>query len=119
MRSGARNPPARVQNALQVAIHALRKLLGPDRIETVGDGYRLRVETGELDLARFVELQEEDPAAALELWRGPALVGVEAPFAPAEATRLEDLRLAAVERRIDAELDTGRTRRARTRAASA
>ncbi|HEV2903036.1 MAG TPA: BTAD domain-containing putative transcriptional regulator [Gaiellaceae bacterium] len=101
------NPPARVQNALQVAIHALRKLLGPDRIETVGDGYRLRVEAGELDLAHFLEQQEEAPAAALELWRGPALVGVDAPFASAEAARLDDLRLAAVERRIDAELDKG------------
>ncbi len=101
------DPPARVQNALQVAVHALRKLLGSDRIETVGDGYRLRVEAGELDLARFLEHQEEAPAAALELWRGPALVGVDAPFASAEAARLDDLRLAAVERRIDAELDEG------------
>ena len=101
------DPPARVQNALQVAIHALRKLLGADRIETAGDGYRLRVEAGELDLARFLEQQEVDPAAALELWRGPALVGVDAPFASAEAARLDDLRLAAVERRIGEELDEG------------
>ena len=101
------DPPARVQNALQVAIHALRKLLGADRIETVGDGYRLRVEAGEFDLARFLEHQEKDPAAALELWRGPALVGVDAPFASAEAARLDDLRLATVERRIAAELDKG------------
>ena len=101
------SPPARVQNALQVAIHALRKLLGPDRIETVGDGYRLRVVAGELDLARFLEHQEDAPAAALELWRGPALAGVDAPFASAEAARLDDLRLATVERRIDAELDQG------------
>jgi predicted ATPase/DNA-binding SARP family transcriptional activator len=99
------DPPARVQNALQVAIHGLRKLLGADRIETVGDGYRLRVEAGELDLARFLE--EEDPAAALGLWRGPALIGVDAPFASAEAARLDDLRLAAYERRIDAELERG------------
>jgi predicted ATPase/DNA-binding SARP family transcriptional activator len=101
------DPPARVQNALQVAIHALRKLLGPDRIETVGDGYRLRVGAGELDLARFLELADEAPASALGLWRGPALVGVDAPFASAEAPRLEDLRLAAVERRIDAALEDG------------
>ena len=40
------DPPARAQNALQVAIHGLRKLLRPERIETVGDGYRLRVEAG-------------------------------------------------------------------------
>jgi predicted ATPase/DNA-binding SARP family transcriptional activator len=101
------DPPARVQNALQVAIHGLRKLLGADRIETVGDGYRLRVDAGELDLARFLERQEEDPAAALELWRGRALAGVDAPFASAEAARLDSLRLAALERRIDAELAQG------------
>jgi predicted ATPase/DNA-binding SARP family transcriptional activator len=101
------DPPARAQNALQVAIHGLRKLLGADRIETVGDGYRLRVEPGELDLTRFLERRDEAPAEALELWRGPALSGVDAPFAHAEAARLDDLRLAAVERRIDMELEAG------------
>jgi predicted ATPase/DNA-binding SARP family transcriptional activator len=101
------DPPARAQNALQVAIHGLRKLLGADRIETVGDGYRLRVEPGELDLTRFLERRDESPAEALELWRGPALSGVDAPFALAEAARLDDLRLAAVERRIDMELEAG------------
>jgi predicted ATPase/DNA-binding SARP family transcriptional activator len=101
------DPPARAQNALQVAIHGLRKLLGADRIETVGDGYRLRVEPGELDLTRFLERRDESPAEALELWRGPALSGVDAPFALAEAARLDDLRLAAAERRIDMELEAG------------
>jgi predicted ATPase/DNA-binding SARP family transcriptional activator len=100
-------PPARAQNALQVAIHGLRKLLGQERIETVGDGYRLRVEPGELDLERFHGLLRVDPAAALTLWRGPALAGVEAPFARAEAAGLEELRLAAVEARIEAELGSG------------
>jgi predicted ATPase/DNA-binding SARP family transcriptional activator len=101
------DPPARAQNALQVAIHGLRKLLGADRIETVGDGYRLRVEPGELDVDDFLDAHKESPAKALELWRGPALHGVEAPFASAEAARLDDLRLAAVERRIERELDEG------------
>jgi predicted ATPase/DNA-binding SARP family transcriptional activator len=100
-------PPARAENALQVAIHGLRKLLGPERIETVGDGYRLQVEPRELDLDRFQELLERDPAAALELWRGPALTDVEAPFATAEAARLEELRLAAIEARIETELASG------------
>jgi predicted ATPase/DNA-binding SARP family transcriptional activator len=97
------DPPARVQNALQVAIHGLRKLLGSDRIETVGDGYRLRVEPGELDVDRFLEGREE----ALELWRGAALIGVEAPFAAAEAARLDELRLAAIERRTELALEEG------------
>jgi predicted ATPase/DNA-binding SARP family transcriptional activator len=99
-------PPARARNALQVAIHGLRKLLGPERIETVGDGYRLRVHAGELDVERFEELVGSDPTAALELWRGAALAGVEAPFAAAEASHLEELRLAAVEARIEAELES-------------
>jgi predicted ATPase/DNA-binding SARP family transcriptional activator len=101
------DPPAQAQNALQVAIHGLRKLLGPDRIETVGDGYRLRVEPGELDLDDFLDAHEEAPGKAIELWRGPALLGVEAPFASTEAARLDDLRLATVERRIEQELEEG------------
>ena len=100
-------PPPRAHNALQVAVHGLRRVLGPERVETVADGYRLRVQPGELDLARFQELLRQSPAAALELWRGPALAGVEAPFAAAEASRLEQLRLAAVEARIEAELARG------------
>jgi predicted ATPase/DNA-binding SARP family transcriptional activator len=101
------DPPGTAQNALQVAVHGLRKLLDAERIETVGDGYRLRVEPGELDVDRFLERHEEDPAAALELWRGPALLGVEAPFAAGEAARLEELHLVAVERRIDLQLQNG------------
>jgi predicted ATPase/DNA-binding SARP family transcriptional activator len=100
-------PPARAQNALQVAVHGLRRVLGPERVETVGDGYRLHVEPDELDLARVQELLRHSPAAALELWRGPVLAGVEAPFAAAEAARLEQLRLTAVEARIEAELARG------------
>jgi predicted ATPase len=100
-------PPARAQNALQVAVHGLRRVLGPERVETVGDGYRLHVEPDELDVARFQELLRQSPAAALELWRGPVLAGVEAPFAAAEAARLEQVRLAAVEARIEAELARG------------
>lgn len=100
-------PPARAHNALQVAVHGLRKLLGADRIDTVGDGYRLRVEPGELDLARFLEQREEHPSDALALWRGPALAGVDASFASTEAARLDELRLATVERRIELELEEG------------
>jgi predicted ATPase/DNA-binding SARP family transcriptional activator len=100
-------PPARAGNALQVAIHGLRRVVGRERIETVGEGYRLQLEPGELDLERFEELLERDPGAALELWRGPALADVEAPFAGAEAARLEELRLAAIEARIEAELAAG------------
>jgi predicted ATPase/DNA-binding SARP family transcriptional activator len=114
------NPPETAANALQVAVHALRKLLGPDRIVTHGPGYLIRVEKGELDLQSFVELVErardEAPAAvaeslreALALWAGPVLTELgEAPFAEAERARLEQLHHGALEERIAADLDLGR-----------
>src|SRR5207248_5908243 len=49
-------PQKTARNALQVQVHALRKLLGADRIATEGPGYRLRVGPGELDLERFETL---------------------------------------------------------------
>ena len=46
---------------------------------------------------------------AESLWRGPALADLEfEPFARLEAQRLEELRLLALEERIDAELALGR-----------
>ena len=105
-------PPSTAANALQVAVHALRKALGADRIVTRGSGYELRLAPGELDTERFRQMTEEDPGRlrdALDLWRGPALADLEAlPFAVAEAGRLEDLRLDAVERGVDADLGDGR-----------
>jgi predicted ATPase/DNA-binding SARP family transcriptional activator/Tfp pilus assembly protein PilF len=114
------NPPETAANALQVAVHALRKLLGADRIVTRGRGYLLRVEAGELDVERFGALTErartEPPAeaaatlrGALALWSGPPLSDLgEAPFAAVEAARLEELHLVALEERIAADLALGR-----------
>ncbi len=111
-------PPDTASNALQVAVHGLRKALGAERIERRGDGYVLRVHAGELDLERFEVLvaqagtQKPETASrrlaeALELWRGAALGDTAAPFASVEAGRLEELRLAAVEARIEADLASG------------
>jgi DNA-binding SARP family transcriptional activator len=114
------SPPETAANALQVAVHALRKLLGADRIVTRGRGYLLCVEAGELDVERFGALCErartEPPGAAAEtlrealaLWSGPALSDLgEAPFAAVESARLEELHLAAFEERIAADLALGR-----------
>ena len=114
------DPPERAANSLQVAVHALRKVLGADRIATSGAGYLLRVGRGELDLQRFADLVErargEVPGAAAEtlrdalaLWRGTPLSDLgETPFAAAERGRLEALHLAALEDRIAAELAIGR-----------
>jgi predicted ATPase/DNA-binding SARP family transcriptional activator/Tfp pilus assembly protein PilF len=114
------DPPETAANALQVAVHALRKALGSDRIVTRGPGYVLRVEARELDLERFTESVErarkEPPAVAAEtlrkalgLWNGPALSDLgETPFVETERVRLEELHLAAIEDRVGADLALGR-----------
>ena len=103
-------PPASAAGALQVHVHALRKALGPDRIVTRPPGYLVRVDGDELDVLRFARLVADgDPHGALALWRGEALADVAyEPFAQAEAARLEEARLAALEARIDADLAAGR-----------
>jgi YVTN family beta-propeller protein len=117
-------PPATAATALQGHISGLRKALGPGVIATRRPGYVLEVEPTQVDLGRFERLRDEaraalergDPSAsadklreALGLWRGEALadIGFE-PSIQAEAARLEDLRLAALEDRIDADLAVGR-----------
>ena len=106
-------PPATATSALHVHVHALRSALGADRIETRPPGYRLRVEPDELDVERFHALVARGDAAALaealSLWRGPALADLaDEAFARADAARLDDARLAALEARIDADLEAGR-----------
>ena len=114
-------PPENAANALQYHVSRLRKLLGgPEAIITREPGYLIQVGPDELDLLRFERLVEEgqrsSPEAAarllrdaLALWRGPALADVaHESFAQAEILRLEELRLVALERRIDAELELGR-----------
>ncbi len=113
-------PPASANKVVQVYVSQLRKTLGADTIETRAPGYLLKAEPGETDLGRFEQLAEEargarEPARraellreALELWRGPALAAFrEEPFADAAARRLAELRLLALEERIDAELELG------------
>ena len=113
-------PPETAQKAVQVYVSQLRKLLGKDRLETKPPGYRLHVDEGELDLDRFrtrledVRLAEPGERAeklreALQLWRGPPLAdfSFEA-FAQPHITHLEELRLATLEERVQADLDEAR-----------
>jgi DNA-binding SARP family transcriptional activator/DNA-binding CsgD family transcriptional regulator len=115
---------------LQMAIARLRKALEPQNdadgsaLRTVGGGYQLSVEAGELDAEVFaagvsegrraLEAGEFQRAAgllgeALGLWRGPALAEVAfEDFAQAEIRRLQELRWAALEARVDSELALGR-----------
>jgi DNA-binding SARP family transcriptional activator len=106
-------PPKKALNTIQYYVSQLRKTLGADRIVTRAPGYMIRVERDELDLARFEQISQDGSAeslhAALELWRGPALADLAyESFAQDEASRLEELRLAVQERRIDADLEAGR-----------
>jgi DNA-binding SARP family transcriptional activator len=103
-------PTETARKALQVYVSQLRKVLGRECVETRPPGYLLRVEAEELDLARFERLREEGRLAeALALWRGPPLAEFASHrFAQAEVARLEELRLACLEERIDRDLAEGR-----------
>jgi DNA-binding SARP family transcriptional activator len=107
------HPPKKALNTIQYYVSKLRAMLGADRIRTRPPGYSIRVELEELDLLRFEQLLDVGDAEALHealgLWRGPALADLAFErFAQAEAGRLEELRLAALERRIELDLASGR-----------
>ena len=116
-------PPAGAQGSLEVYISRLRKALGSPVLLTRPGAYCLQVGDAQLDARRFEqmvgrgrsELAADKPGpaaaslrAALQLWRGPALgdLGGES-FAQVEAARLEELRLGAIEDRIEADLALG------------
>ena len=106
-------PPETAPKALQVYVSQLRKTLGAGRIVTRPPGYLIRVEPGELDLERFERLLEsggtEKLREALALWRGRPLEEFALDrFAQSEISRLDELRLAALEERIEADLAFGR-----------
>ncbi len=117
-------PPQTATNTLHGYLSHLREAVGRDVIESRAPGYVLRLEPGQLDLRRFERLAEQAARAlgagrageaaatlreALSLWRGPALADFAyEPFAQAEIARLEELRLGALERRLEADLALGR-----------
>jgi DNA-binding SARP family transcriptional activator len=125
------NPPETAAKLVQVYVSRLRKALEPDRtgggavLVTQVPGYKLRVGPDEFDVNRFERLVEAGREAlaagkppdaasclrvALAMWRGPALADfVFEPFAEADVGRLEELRLVALEGRIEADLALGRT----------
>jgi YVTN family beta-propeller protein len=120
-------PPASAAKIIQAHVSRLRKALdgvGEGILLTRGHGYLLRVEPGQLDRDRFRGLLEDGRAAlaaddpdkaaetlrdALALWRGPPLAEFAYDsFAQEEIGRLEELHLAALEERIEADLAVGR-----------
>ena len=113
-------PPQTAVKSVQVYVSRLRRSLGDDVIVTRPPGYALEIEPEQLDLARFERLVDEarqlPPAEAatslrdaLALWRGPPLADLHEGFADAEIARLEELRLSALEERIDTDLALGRS----------
>src|SRR5215207_2163646 len=114
------SPPATAAKSIQLYVSRLRKEIPDGRLVTRPPGYVLRVGRDELDLEVFERLRREargvPPEAAAEklrealaLWRGPPLADLAyEPFAQVEIARLEELRLAALEERIDADLAAGR-----------
>lgn len=116
------HPPRTASKSVHVCVSQLRKTLGRSAILTRPPGYVLGVEPEHgIDARRFERLSAEgrallgagDPAGAaarlreaLALWRGAPLADLAyEPFAQSDIARLEELRLAAVEDRIEAELE--------------
>jgi DNA-binding SARP family transcriptional activator len=120
------NPPPTAVKVLQNCISALRKELpaGTERLRTIGGAYELRVAPEELDRDRFEHRLAEGRAAlatgengeaaeqlrhALALWRGSPLSDFSYErFAQDEISRLDELHIAALEDRIEADLALGR-----------
>jgi DNA-binding SARP family transcriptional activator len=120
----AGDPPVTAVTQVHRQVSELRKVVGQSAVETRPPGYLIRVEDGALDLQRFERLTAAALSAladgdsqsalnsleeALALWRGPALGDLAyEQFAQGPIARLEELRLAAIERRLEAELALGR-----------
>jgi DNA-binding SARP family transcriptional activator len=121
------DPPERAPNLVSVYVLRLRRLLGDPEghvLITRAPGYQLLVQPGDVDAECFETLvvagrralndgdcafAAEELGKALELWRGRALADVpSSSLVSAEADRLEESRLAALELRIEADLACGR-----------
>ena len=119
------DPPEAGSAALRVRISQLRRVLGAagELLVTRTPGYAMALAPDQLDLRRFERLvaagdralRQRDPAQAvkslreaLALWRGPPLADFSyAPFAQPAIVRLEELRVAAIELHVEAQLALG------------
>ena len=116
----AGEPPPTAEAVVQNAVSRLRALVGKETIETRAPGYVLRVDPGAIDARRFERLVHDarplPPAErsaalrdALALWRGSPFADLSyESFLQAEIARLDELRLTALEDRIEAEIELGR-----------
>jgi DNA-binding SARP family transcriptional activator len=117
------SPPATARKSVQVRVAGLRRAIRGDVLLTHGDGYLLRLEPNQLDLHRFEQLLCDGSEAlavgdasaglatlkeALGLWRGAALADFAyESFAQRAIARLEELRVHALELRMEAQLQLG------------
>jgi predicted ATPase len=117
-------PPVGAENTLRTYVSRLRQALGRDAVVSQSGGYSLILDAERLDVCRFERLVREGRdalargaaglaaeriSAALELWRGRALADVsDGGTLASEALRLDELRVAALEDRIDADLALAR-----------
>jgi DNA-binding SARP family transcriptional activator/tetratricopeptide (TPR) repeat protein len=119
------HPPATARHQVAIGVSRLRKAFaaagaGRAVIATAAPGYL--VADGWLDARCFEEHARQARGAlaagareeaarllrdGLSLWRGPALSGINRPFAEIEAARLEERRLLVTEERMALELDLG------------
>jgi pimeloyl-ACP methyl ester carboxylesterase/DNA-binding SARP family transcriptional activator len=115
--------PETAAKMVQIHVSQLRKALPAGLLATRPPGYALEVAPEDVDLHRAERLLADARAAretgyagaaaealreALGLWRGEALAEFDEPFAAVEAARIEELRLALTEERIDIDIALGR-----------
>ena len=119
----AGEPPEAARATIQSYIYNLRRALGADSIIRRGDGYLIEVDTETFDVLSFEDhvdrgrnLLKTDPVAArvallkgLGMWFGMAYGGVDHPELHAEIQRLGEMRVNAIETRIEADLALGHT----------
>jgi DNA-binding SARP family transcriptional activator len=121
--------PRSAVGTVRTYVSRLRQSLGADAargvgdvIGSVGDGYRVRLDSATLDLdvflARLKEAQTAKAAGtpaqaaqlladALDLWEGMPLAGVPGQYAESQRSRLAELHMAAVEQRLAVDIEVG------------
>ena len=115
------HPPNSAAASLQNAVSQLRKAIGAETLQTRAPGYVLAVEGDQIDAGRFEGALAASRRAApeerarllrqaLDTWRGPPLAEFTFDsFAQSEIHRLEELRLVAIEQRIEADIEGGQS----------